>query len=150
MPSAQIQFRATPGLAEALPARAGDDQSLALVAQESLELYFTLLRAELRRVRLTREQALLLCDVLRGTAVDVTWAESGPELLAGDVEESALDGMGEKWEVDIAAFAGQLRSLTRAQALAVIDAVTRWWKSVDVSDWDTALVQVGLLRGSGM
>lgn len=147
MPSAQIQFRATPMLAEALPARAGADQSLAHVAQDSLERYFTLLAGELRRVRLSREQALLLCDVLNGTLIDPVWAESAPELLAAEVEDSDLDGMGEKWDVDLEEFVTTIRSWSRGQALAVVDAVGRWWK-LDASDWDEALIQVGLLRRS--
>ena len=105
---------AAPLLADALPARASADQSLALVAQDSLERYFALLSGELRRVRLSREQALLLCDVLNGTVIEPMWAESGPELLAAEVEDSALDGMGEKWDVDLDEFACTIRSWSRS------------------------------------
>lgn len=149
MPSAQIHFRATPKIDEGLTARADQDISPSRVAQESLERYFTLLGAELRRVYLSRQQALLLCDVLNGTFVDTMWAESAPDLLAGEVEDSAPDGMGAKWEVDLTEFVATIQSWSRGQALAVVDAVVRWWK-LDAADWDEALIEVGLLRRSAL
>jgi hypothetical protein len=148
VPSENIQFRAVPPLDVELHSRRRGGISAAVVAQNSVTRYFTLLAAELREVTLTRGQALLLCSVLNGTWIENTfWARTPREMLIAELEDSQPDGYAERTEVDLASFLDQVRGWTRAQALAVVDAVERFWTISEVEDTDQALAQVGLLRG---
>lgn len=148
MPSKPVQFRTPPKLAEELAARATAERGAGTVAQRDLERYYTQLRAELRQLRLRPNEALFFCDLLSGEAIDAMWAESGPQVLASDIEEAQLDELGAQWGVDEQALARQVRGYSRGQVLALVDAVERWWhRPVDAdADRDTALVQLGLVR----
>lgn len=152
MPSPLIQFRAMPPLDAKLAARANpwaDDpqqRRLAEAARESLSRYYALLEAELRTVRLTRAQALALCDVLTGTNIDSTWAGSANRLLAYDIEDSIEDGLGERWDIDPTELAATVRGWTRGQSLAVVDAVVQFLALDTSDDHDVALAAVGLVR----
>lgn len=41
---------------------------------------------EHHHLRLRRHEALFFSDLLKNTAIDAMWAESGPQVLAGEVE----------------------------------------------------------------
>lgn len=146
--SKTVQFRSPPELAEQLAARATQERGVGSVAQRDLERYYTQLHAELRQLRLRPNEALFLCDLLSGTSIDAMWAESGPQALASDIEDAQLDELGAQWGVDEQALAERVRSYSRGQVLALVDAVERWWnRPVDADvDQDTALVQLGLVR----
>ncbi len=147
MASEKIDFRAVPPLDTELASRRRDTAGSGTVAAEGLNRYFTLLAAELREITLTRGEALLLCDVLNGTLADhPMWARAGNQLLAAELEDSAPDGYAEKWEVELTAFVDRVRGWTRTQALAVTDAVERFWSGGNQTDTDAQLVAVGLLR----
>jgi hypothetical protein len=63
-----------------------------------------------------------LAQILMGTIVDVTWLDQPAELLAQEVEDVAGDELA---SVDAEALAAAIRSWSRIQALAVIDALQR-------------------------
>lgn len=136
----QIAFRAGP-LAGPLAERAFGDESVSLVAKRDLERYYEALRRELATVRLSRDEALLICDACNGTlfephSVPLLWAEIDEAIRAA--------GLAQKWGVDGEALVTNLRDLSYAQALAVVDAVERFWR-LEVTDFDPALRAVGLL-----
>lgn len=146
MPSPSITFRTGPDLAAALAARveAGANVTGA-VAQEQLSRYFAFLAAQLASVRLTRDQALCLADIMRGTLIDRTWYRDPGRLMSFEIEDAAPDGYGEKWGVDLTELAKLCSSWTAGQGLAVLDAIERFRKT-DTTDYDSALITVGLLR----
>lgn len=150
MPSPTVQFRYTPRLSQALTARATPEYSANLVAQHHLEMYFTMLRAELRQLQLWRDEALFFCDLLKSTAIEATWAESGPQLLAAEVEDAPLEQLDIKWEVDTNDLSQRARDYTRGQVLALVDAVQRWWSADAHSDPDERLVTVGLVSRAAL
>ena len=150
MPSQLLQFRAQPATGQALATLAGEEGKPNALAADRLERYVHLTRRALSTLRLPREEALLLVDVLRGTLVDSTfWAASGPALLAAEIEDAAEDGLGEKWGVDLDKLAARIRSWHPVTVLAITDAVQAWWNLTSSREnphsWDEALHAVGLL-----
>lgn len=114
------------------------------VVQRDLDRYYTVLTLALAQVHLTPNEALLICDALNGTFIDVYTAQ----LLHAEIEDSLPDGLAEKWDVDGAALVAKLRDLSLLQQMAVCDAVERWWRNTyDVDDGRARLVRVGLVRG---
>lgn len=115
-----IQFRPGP-LAQEVDAR-GDNPNE--TARRDLERYYDLLRHELRSVVLTEPEALVVCDALNGARMDVAAAR----LVWAAVDDAIQhDSLGVKWAVDGTELVTKLRGLTTAQALALVDAVERWW-----------------------
>lgn len=149
MPSEKIFFRAVPPLDAALPARQRHGISTGAVAQDSLGRYFALLAAELREVTLSRGEALLLCAVLNGALIDTSfWPRQANQLLAAELEDSEPDGYAEQMGVELAPFVERVRGWSRSTALAVVDAVERFWVAQHELDTDEALIHVGLLRST--
>jgi hypothetical protein len=102
-------------------------------------------------VRLTRNEALALCEVQRVTGFGIVWAENSPVILAEDVVDAdRLDGLGESFEIDAAALAATCRGWTRGQGLSVVDAVRRFWMLPEDISHDEGLVQVGLIRAPSL
>ncbi|MFD5065748.1 hypothetical protein [Streptomyces sp. NPDC058394] len=66
---------------------------------------------------LTAPQWQALHGLVRSTVVDVTWLHDPAELLAGEVEDAEVDG------VDTDDLAATVRSWTRAQTVAVLEAL---------------------------
>jgi hypothetical protein len=155
VPSDRVAFRVLPSLARHLDARAvtWTDQtgrpSPGMAAQDGLGRYYRLLAAELRDARLTDAEASVLVGVLNGTHFDDTWVASGPVLLAEELREAVGDGLFAKWDIDDPkAFCDRVAGWSRGTALAVIDAIERFWRTPDLRQVDhtEALAAVGLIR----
>lgn len=153
MPSPVIAFRAAPALEGQLAARVRTPRlSLNEVARSGLTRYYRVLAAELRRVTLTPAEAALLVDLLRSTHIDdETWPAQAATLLAAELADSAPDGTAARHGVDLDALIAKIRAWGPAQALAVIDAVERFWSDhsedkEDEGDLTARLVAVGLIR----
>lgn len=81
----------------------------------------------------------LLCDILNGF-----WSisDSRPEIdpakfLWAEVSDSEPDGAGEKWGVDIPAFAKRLREMRFAESVAILEVAGRFWKSPNLNQLPT-------------
>jgi len=71
-----------------------------------------------------------ITDVLNGSFVD---DETGLKLIWASVADSAEDGIGEKWGVDVEALAQRIRALKLPQLIAIREVVARFWTSIDGS-----------------
>lgn len=155
-----IQFYAAAGLRVALEARVDrvaraekrDSVGLGMVAMRDLERYYALLSAELARIDLSVGEAMLLCDVLNGSAQHNNMT---PPLTA-EVEDAFEDRDAEgrpllanKWDIDPDRLLAKLRRLGPAATWAVVEAVERWWSGPyrrEGVDHETTLREVGLIR----
>lgn len=124
-------------------ARTQADESLGATAKRDLSRYYNLLERDLAVIAqaLTRGEALLLCDLNNGTI----WDTVSPGALrdqVGDAEQARLDA----WDVDRDTLTAKLRALTTGQALALVDAIERWWLLPDgaARDHPASLAAVGL------
>lgn len=124
-------------------ARTQAAESLGATAKRDLSRYYNLLERDLAVVAqaLTKGEALLLCDLNNGTIWDsvtttALWAQ------VADADQAQLDA----WGVDREALAAKLRALTTSQALALVDAIERWWLLPDgaARDHPASLATVGL------
>lgn len=91
-----------------------------------LERLYSLYRRCLSQIKLTANEACLICDVLNGTIMDANSAS----MLWAEVEDGCnLDGLDEKWEIDGPALVEKLKSYNETQCLALVDAAERFWAS---------------------
>lgn len=122
------------------------------VAVRDLDRYYATLAAELRRVDLSEAEAMLLIDSLNGTMHDTT--ESLPTMLwAGVADSIRLDGLAATWDVDGSALIATLQALSPIQAVAVVDAVERWWiiqAAADAAGGDVPAEREGRIRVVGL
>jgi hypothetical protein len=95
------------------------------IINRDLGRYYDALKTARRalRPRLSREECLLICDVLNGTICEPYI----PGMVAIDVEDSLPDNIAAKWGVPAAPLLATLRALTEIEERALIDAVERWW-----------------------
>ncbi len=115
--------------------------------------------AEYDRPVVTR---LYSCSAYPRTLTEAQWcavvdALNGFYLIAEHVDAAAdpvrtawiniedFDGLGEKWNVDAAALARQVRDMSYPQQAALCDVVRRFWKHPKLNDLDPA----DLLRACG-
>lgn len=152
----RITFRAANHLIEAIEARDFDGKSQTgrppegstnMVARRDLGRYYRLLADELRSVNLTEAEASLICYALNGPhLMDVGSLRGLSALTVLRVEVSdaiTLNAYDLKWGVNGGELAAKLDALTPGQAMAIIDAVERFW-----ADCATATVHsVGLTKG---
>lgn len=94
------------------------------VINRDLERLYQLYARALRRVKLTVEEACLICDALNGTLHDVS---SGTRFWFGIQDAIELDGLDEKWNVDGKALIEKLATLDDLAAMAIVDAAERFW-----------------------
>lgn len=66
-----------------------------------------------------------ICDVLNGTLLDST----SIRLLWAEIEDAALDGVGQKWGIDLRALAIELKELRYSQLVAIAEVVERFWRT---------------------
>jgi hypothetical protein len=136
-----VTFRALPELADALTSRGREGESLGGIARDQLERYFECLRRTLATVQLSEAEASLIADAGNG----VLWEAHTVPLLWAQVADAIQDeGLDRKWGVNGAALVERLRGLNYAQALAVTDAITRYWR--EPNPIDEALRRVGLVQ----
>lgn len=110
-----------------------------LQARTELGIWKDALTAELRRIRLTLNQANCLADILNGAMISPGIAGRAPVVLmeASDAfhlareEPLAYDEVpyGTKWNIDEKTLTEYLRSLGPTADHALHDAVNRWWKT---------------------
>ncbi|MEU2426876.1 hypothetical protein ABZ619_38690 [Streptomyces sp. NPDC007851] len=123
-------------------------------ARLELGMWRGALTAELRRIRLTVDQANCLADVMNGSLMDAALAGS-----AGIVFYNAADAFqlaretpfpgestyGAKWDIDEEALLGYLRALGPTADHALHDAISRWWNTdgePTVEGWATVGLNV--------
>lgn len=134
----QITFRAS-DLAGQLDARTDGRLSAGLVAKRDLERYYETLRRSLPTFG--SQEALAILDTCNGTL----WEPHTVRLIWANVEDAIrLEALDQKWNIDGAALVARLRSLSYAEALAVVDAAERYWCSAE-EDADAALAATGLV-----
>lgn len=121
-----------------------------LQAKVELGIWKDALAAELRRIRLTLNQANCLADILNGTMISAGVAGRVPVVLmeASDAfhlareEPLAYDEVpyGTKWDIDEKKLTEYLRTLGPTADHALQDAVSRWWQTdaeATVEGWAT-------------
>ena len=102
------------------------DMSTNTVARRDLERYNVLLDSV--RPVFTRDQAMLLVDVFNGTHFEPI--EMSLSALWASLDD-AEDAYYQKHGVEKEAFVERVHNLTKAETLAVIDAVERFWNGED-------------------
>lgn len=84
---------------------------------------------------LAYSEVMALCDILNGhmaTSADIRY---GGNMLAAEIADGcALDGLGEKWQIDGKALAAKLKGLTDPQAWWVAHQARVWWYAVSSGD----------------
>jgi hypothetical protein len=160
----RLQVRIGDTLAEWLKDRAQRMHagSSNIQARSELELWYSALGTELRRIRLTLAQASCIADVCNGWLMDATMAGSLPLVYAEcyDAFQIARDvapglppdvsSYGAKWgpegsdpatwEQDLL---GYLRTLSPVADHALRDAISRWWE-MDLEPSVEGFAKVGL------
>ncbi|MEV6133146.1 hypothetical protein AB0M05_41210 [Streptomyces violaceusniger] len=140
MAETRIQARVPEDLAAWIAERDARMNTGSVHIQAKLELgmWRSALAAELRRIRLTLNQANCLADILNGTLITPTIAGSVPvvSMEAADAfhlaRETPMPGespYGDKWGIDEEALKKYLRSLGPTADHALHDAVSRWWET---------------------
>ncbi|MFF7115463.1 hypothetical protein ACFY91_24575 [Streptomyces albogriseolus] len=106
-------------------------------ARQELGMWRGALAAELRRIRLTVDQANCLADVMNGTILDAALSGSVPIVFfnASDAFQLAREtpfpgesSYGKKWGINEDALLDYLRRLGPTADHALHDAISRWWK----------------------
>jgi hypothetical protein len=93
---------------------------------------------------------LAVCDVLNGTLVDdKMWIRHSGMLMAQEMQDSAPDGVYEKWGIDGPALCKKLAALPLVQSLAVLHVVTAFWTHTDLQAGD-ALALAGVITAEAM
>lgn len=107
-------------------------------ARLELGMWRTALAGELRRIRLTVDQANCLADVMNGSLMDAALAGSAGIVFynAADAFQLARDtpfpgesSYGAKWSIDEKELLEYLQRLGPTADHALHDAITRWWKT---------------------
>lgn len=160
----RIQVRVSDALAGWLDDRAGRMRtgSAHVQARSELELWYSALGSELRRIRLTLAQASCIADVCNGWLLDATMAGSLPLVYAEcydafRIARDAAPGLdpdissyGAKWgpggcdasgwEKHLLAY---LQGLSPVADHALRDAISRWWEQ-DLEPTVEGFAKVGL------
>lgn len=107
---------------------AGEDRSS--IIWRSLARYLAIIsRAKLDMAkRFDRQECALILDACNGTAFMDTISI---QLLPAGVEDAIeMDGLDKKWQVDGAELMRKLNSLSYAERMALVDAISLWWDRV--------------------
>lgn len=125
----QIGFKVSPELAAAIDSRTREGGSANLTARRDLERYYSALRYALASVELAEGEAKLVCDALNECwEAGVTTPSEARAHLSLEVEDAIrLHGAAKKWGVDSDKLRSTIAHLDDVQALAVMDAVERFW-----------------------
>ena len=134
-----IGFRPTPALDVQLKAR-GDDTEKHGIARRDLERYYKVLEQSLKQLEFTVAELRLMADVANGTLFEPHTVS----LLWANVADSAEEGYGQKWGVDIEVLVSKLRALSFAQTMALVDALERWWQDGKREATSAGFAAVGL------
>lgn len=121
--------------------------------EEDLGRYYLMLGETLRAMRFTREEAMMMCDICKEAAVfrhSINTLSAAPLILYANLRDGILlDQINEKWKVDGEAFLERVQRFTPLEAMAILDAIERFWIQSKVwlePDFNQLLIQVGLVR----
>ena len=112
--------------------------------------YEMIVRDELDRMRLTRNEWCAICDANNGYII---FDEGLPDLSWQGCWANVADtpGLGEKWGIDQRELVTQLRNMSLASKAAVAEVVTRFWDIISEQpmDNDEALIKAGVVLREG-
>jgi hypothetical protein len=123
--------------------------SVSEAAKVALYRYFHLLEDAVRRLGLTKQEASLIADALNGWWVNA----EPPSLIRAGLYMTVLDAielnqLDKKWGVNGSEILEKLKALSELEAIALVDAIQRFWyepDSSDISDVSEKLKKVGLI-----
>lgn len=117
--------------------------------EEDLGRYYLMLSETLRAMRFSRNEAMMMCDICQKAAVfrqNMNTLSAAPLILYANLRDGiSLDQTDQKWEVEGEAFLDRVKNFTPLEALAVFDAIERFWNEPQ-KDADKRLLEVGLVR----
>lgn len=76
-------------------------------------------------------QINLIREALSGFVYEPAHLLSLPAIISMSVQDSALDGLGERWEVDVGALTKKVHTLTPVEAWGVVEEVREMWRKND-------------------
>ena len=118
----RIEFRSKQ-LKQAIATRT--DGSIGAIAERDLTRYYLLLAHELKRLKLSSNEAMFFCDLLNGTLSDFH-INPANMLLIDALDGIDMDKLDQKWELDKGLLA-KISEFNILQAAAIIDGVERFW-----------------------
>ena len=133
-------------LADDIDSRCGeaDGESAAGVIKRDLARYYRVLQEELASLDFTEGEASLVCDACNGLFFDD--ATSTHRFIWAEVADAIqLQHLDKKWTVAGDRLVKKLRDMTSGQAMAVADAIQRFWAEPQ-RDTRELLLEVGLLK----
>lgn len=118
------------------------------VGLRDLNRYYTLLNYHLLELTLTTGEANLICEVLKGYQFETDFEQARTiwQRIDTAIGQDHLDS---KWSVNREALIRKLQGLTHLQAVALIDAVERYWvreQSNPDESLETKLSRVDLVK----
>lgn len=124
----------------------GDNASA--VGLRDLKRYYALLNYHLLELRLTADEANLVCETLKAYRFedDSEQARTIWQQVDAAIQQDSLN---QKWSVNREAFIRKLQGLNHLQAVALVDAVERYWVREQVNRnelLETKLSRVDLLK----
>ena len=142
MTSPKIQFRCPPELHASLSERTREGVSESDTARTDLARYYELIRYALADLDLAEAEAHLICDALNGVwLADITTPSQAKSHVCIGVEDAIrLNAAAKKWCVDGDKILAMLRSLDDWHTMALMDAVSRFWRG------EQTVQSVGLVR----
>lgn len=120
------------------------DAPLGSTARRDLERYYQVVRDELVRAPLTRNEVLLIMDALNGVIIEHAGGYRGA-LIADVVDHIRLNAADAKWVVSAAVLEAKLREMRPGTMMALIDASERFWARAS-EDAEVVLRELGLWR----
>jgi hypothetical protein len=137
-----IQIAPESWVAKEMGARASDP---AAYVRRCLERFLWLVDYEREHLRLSPDEAALICEALQEVEQEPSLRWSVANVVANAIRERHLD---EKWHIDAWELVNRLRGMNMGQVVALIDAVDRFWQRPDETLREN-LARVGLLRPRG-
>jgi hypothetical protein len=119
----RIEFRSAE-LKQAIATRT--DGSIGAIAERDLSRYYLLLAHELKRIKLSSNEAMFFCDLLNGTLSDFHINPANMLLIEAQ-DGIDMDKLDQKWELDKEPFLAKISGFNILQAAAIIDGVERFW-----------------------
>jgi hypothetical protein len=116
----------------------------ATYCERCLERYFWLVDYERGRLRLSQDEATLVCEALRDAEHAFPGLWSVAKRVADNIRERERDA---KEKIDGFDLVNKIRGMTPGQIIALADAVDRFWQ-LSGGDVQERLKRVGLLQQS--
>lgn len=120
--------------------------------ESDLTRYYLTIDETLKSLHFSRGEALMMCDICNGTLFFLNGISpsSIPMMLYAEIYDGIqIDQTDQKWDVDGKAFLKRVKAFTPMQAIAVIDAIERFWTDDTYQvETDQKIIDVGLVRKS--